>query len=227
MSVRTRMTEWYDLSRVSTLLEIMPQGHHDTKTLRHIITHADPGGFIDTIYQHGHGLNFGRVYAPSSFQKLTTDVRNFICNDQLIDIDMENCYPSLLMQIFQRNDIETPILKKYVDTREEIIMKIQDTHPHMDRDAIKLSFIVALHNGNYMKHACSVQIQLIDEFRIELKRAITQLAKKQEFVSTFNLARDNKKKKKKRAHSSHGYVKYKKRSLGHTHVIFSRADNLF
>ena len=158
-AVRKSLVEWYQLGKVAALIERLPESHHDKKTLRHIITHANPDGCIEAKYQHGHGIGFGRVYAPHSFQKLTTDVRNIVCNDVLIDIDMDNCYPTIALQIFQRNGIDTPILKRYVHQRGEIITNIIETHPPMDRDTIKLSFIVALHNGSYLKHACSSQQQ--------------------------------------------------------------------
>ena len=117
---RMMLTEWYDLDKVHILLEKLPSDHHDTATLRHIASRASKDGFLDVTYRHGCGFEFGRVYARQSFQTLTTDVRNIVSNDKLIAIDIDNCYPTLLLQIFQKNGIDTPKLNEYVTEREQI-----------------------------------------------------------------------------------------------------------
>ena len=67
--------------------------------------------------------NFGRVYSDFGLQGLSSEIRNFICHEKCSDIDIVNCHPVLLEQIFHKNGLICPNLTEYVNNRPSILKK--------------------------------------------------------------------------------------------------------
>jgi hypothetical protein len=64
----------------------------------------------------------GRLYpkrGASSVQGLKRDVRKALTHDNYTDIDIVNCHPVLLSQLFKKHNIECPYLDEYIENREE------------------------------------------------------------------------------------------------------------
>ena len=64
----------------------------------------------------------GRLYPKrgrSSVQGLKRDVRKALTHDNYTDIDIVNCHPVLLSQLFKKHSLECPYLDKYIENREE------------------------------------------------------------------------------------------------------------
>ena len=64
----------------------------------------------------------GRLYpkrGASSVQGLKRDVRKALTHDNYTDIDIVNCHPVLLSQLFKRHNLECPYLDEYIENREE------------------------------------------------------------------------------------------------------------
>jgi hypothetical protein len=102
---------------------------------------------------HGRGLAFGRLYSAHSAQSLSKPIRNICADGRLSDIDIDNCYPTVLLQVSNRNGIKTPVLRRYVEEREQIIGTLLTKYPRLNRERVKNAFIVSMHNGNYMTNA--------------------------------------------------------------------------
>jgi hypothetical protein len=112
----TEMEEWWPLPVVEELLKRMPEGHHDCWTLRDVVRNARADGYVTRKYKHGKQLPFGRLYSQHSTQTLTREIRNVCANGQLSDIDIGNCYPTVLLQVLNRSGItQTPGLRRYVE----------------------------------------------------------------------------------------------------------------
>jgi hypothetical protein len=176
----------WDMNEVTRLLQELPEGHHDIPTLRHVSAVADPQGCIEVKYRHGRGLTFGRVYAKHSFQNVTTNTRNRCGGKFYKDFDAVNCYPTLMNQIFQKAGIECKLLSAYVTDRERIIADILNRNPQLDRSTIKLAFIIALHCGNYTRHATDgLKIKELDEFMKGIRTAVTSLKTKSGYAELY------------------------------------------
>eukprot|EP00944_MAST-04C_sp_MAST-4C-sp1_P003596 g3596.t1 len=67
----------------------------------------------------GGGLSLGLVRC---------EPRHTVAKDLYVDIDMKNCFPSILHQLCIRHKIECPKLSKYVEQREEWLERLQNTH---------------------------------------------------------------------------------------------------
>ena len=178
---------------VATLLTILPDAHHDVPTLRRVLRKADPTtGKITAKYKYSRSRSSGRSYTPAGYQTTTSAVRNICADDNYLDVDIVNCFPSLLYQIIGREGIPAPLLREYVLHREEVIAKTLKAHPTLDRSQLKRAYIVCLHNGNYRKHATEgMQIPALEDFRDELKRVVVLLSKRPSYVSLYAEARDN------------------------------------
>jgi hypothetical protein len=166
------MKEFWPIDRIRELLSVYPEDHHDVPTLKYNLAKADKDGWVQKKYSHGAGLDFGRLFCKYSYQSISGQSRDYLLQGTtMYDLDADNCFPVVMLQEYQRNGILVPILTMYVNNREDIIKKIIEEHPHLDRKAVKIAFIVALHNGNYIKHATGIFVPLLNEFRTELEVA--------------------------------------------------------
>ena len=64
----------------------------------------------------GGGLSLGLVRC---------EPRHTVAKDLYVDIDMKNCFPSILHQLCIRHKIECSKLSKYVEQREEWLERLQ------------------------------------------------------------------------------------------------------
>ena len=122
------------------------------------------------------------------------------------DIDIVNCFPTVLFQIYERHGIAAPLLRAYVDQREQIIEQILADNPTFVRLDLKLAYIVALHNGDYAKHATGARITMLDQFREEQKTAALALACTPEHKPLYELAKNRKDKSNPSVPSLAGYA---------------------
>ena len=63
----------------------------------------------------------GRLFSGNSIQGISADIRGFLCNGYTTDIDMKNCHPKLLAYLCRKHSIDHPVLKDYINRRDEII----------------------------------------------------------------------------------------------------------
>jgi hypothetical protein len=181
--------EFWCLALVATLLEVLPEGQHDVPILRDVLSRADGQGRIKQNYVNSKARQastaFQRKYVERhvGFQSISSSARNFCAAGKYFDVDIVNCHPFLLRQIFNRNGIPIPLLEEYVVKREDIIAGLLKKHPQLDRDAIKKAFIVAINQGNYMANATEgVRIQFLDDFALEIKQAVLLLTARREYA---------------------------------------------
>lgn len=132
-------------------------------------------GFAEIKYSRVKGLNFGRVYPSKSIglfpmRKL---IRNTLANKFFVDIDIENCHPSILSQICHKNDIECYYLDKYIKNRDTILNDVMNEYS-IDRSKAKTLFIQLLYFGTFESWAKENNIKskpssFINKFKNELK----------------------------------------------------------
>ena len=86
-----------------------------------------PYGYIRTEYNKGGKCNNkGRAYVNKfiGVQQIITSIRGLICNDIYDDLDIINCHPSILNQLFEKYNIDSPNLKEYINNRNEVLNKV-------------------------------------------------------------------------------------------------------
>jgi hypothetical protein len=104
-------------------------------------------------YVKPKGMTFGRVNPSKSlglhcFRKL---VRHALCKEHYVDVDIVNCHPELLYQIFKiasLDSIKYETLEKYIRNREFYFNTIS-TNYKINKDIVKELFIRIIFGGSY------------------------------------------------------------------------------
>jgi hypothetical protein len=84
-------------------------------------------GIVEVRYKQNNGVGRFNAIRSMSLQNITRQIRQAICSDYYIDIDMENAHPTILKWICDQNGIACPILTKYVNNRPQFFedMKVK------------------------------------------------------------------------------------------------------
>ena len=104
---------------------------------------------LKVVYKKSKYL-YGRVFPFKglSLCSLRRQIRQTLCYNTYIDIDIENCHPQLLKQICEHNEIYINYLKQYTDNREQILNETINTYKCTREDA-KLLFIRLSYFGSF------------------------------------------------------------------------------
>ena len=98
-----------------------------------------------------HG--YGRVFPSKSLglTSLVKKTRNTLIKDNMIDIDMSNAQPSIILNLAQANNIPCPFNDQYINNREQILSEVVETYAVSRNDAkglfIRLAFSGHLEDG--------------------------------------------------------------------------------
>ena len=169
--------EKWNLTEAAAVMASLPPSHHDWPTLRRVMRDADEDGFVTVPYKYANGLDHGRVYASKSYQNVTVDTRRRCARDTYMDLDIVNCFPTLLSQVMERHGVDCVELRNYVENRAVIIESICSKNPSMTKDMVKHAFIVGLHCGDYKKYSAGgLVIAELESFSHGIKRSIVQLS---------------------------------------------------
>lgn len=104
---------------------------------------------VKVKYVRGDIIEYGRVNPEFSLglHCLKKQIRHTIVNG-LIDIDIVNCHPVILLNICKKNDYPCDKLTHYVRHRGDILQQIQDRHK-VSRDDAKTLVIILIYLGSY------------------------------------------------------------------------------
>lgn len=82
-------------------------------------------GTISVKYSYklkGRNDNYGRLYADGCcYQTMKNSLRGHFCNKDYVGIDISNCHPRLLKDLFSFYKIECPELANYVNNRQSVV----------------------------------------------------------------------------------------------------------
>ena len=97
--------------------------HYDAFMMASKFLKKSRNGHVKVLYNQKR--NIGRYYAVKSLslQCITRQIRQTICNDYYLDIDMKNCHPTILKFICDECGISCPILSRYVSDRKKFFKK--------------------------------------------------------------------------------------------------------
>jgi len=111
----------------------------------------------------------GRYYSSNSIQNLPREIKNFLTEDIMTDIDIKNCQPTILLNICKKYGISCINLEKYCNNRNEIL---EETKLH------KTIFTASI---NYNKRLTKIKNKIFNEYDKEIKNIQKELLKKEEF----------------------------------------------
>lgn len=96
-------------------------------------------------------MSFGRLWPKPYYYKSIGNfikiIRQTVCANRLVDVDMVNAHPNILLQICQEKDIECECLEEYVNNREKILKDIMKTY-NVSREDAKLLVIMIMYGGD-------------------------------------------------------------------------------
>jgi phage/plasmid-associated DNA primase len=119
--------ELLKLVQHSDNLPVNDNDNHDDllwlESLKQDLSNYD--GIVSYFQKIYNNIPFGRFYVkPFGFQKMPKDIRHFLARDFYIDIDIVNCHPVILSNLFTIHNLQIPsFLFEYVKNRKMIIEK--------------------------------------------------------------------------------------------------------
>jgi hypothetical protein len=93
----------------------------------------------------------------------------------------ENCYPSIMSQLFLSQGIRVPELEDYCRDRDAVLTDVASTLG-VSRDIAKKCFLTVCHIGNYTQHTAGVKLAFLDSFNTNYISAVKLLATRQPFA---------------------------------------------
>jgi hypothetical protein len=90
----------------------------------------DKEGHANVRYNKVNGMDYGRVNPIGALGlfPIRREIRQTLSKIKLIDIDIENAHPVMLLQICEQNNIEHTHLKKYVNSRSKYLEQLQKAY---------------------------------------------------------------------------------------------------
>lgn len=119
-------------------------------------------GYIKVKYQHSRKLrNCGRIYVQSfGIQNLKKNLRGYLIKDEVVDLDMINCGPSILLNILEKNfdgfGVSWKLLEKYVENRDYYLN---------EKNISKEDIIVSMNSNKIINHPNKKMKALDYEFK--------------------------------------------------------------
>ena len=92
--------------------------------------------------KHGYGRVF--PFKSLGLTSLVKKTRNTLIKDNMIDLDMSNAQPAIILNLAQANNIPCPFNEKYINNREPILAEVVEEYGVSRNDAkglfIRLAF---------------------------------------------------------------------------------------
>jgi hypothetical protein len=109
------------------------------------------------LYTKNKDMKYGRVYCNKglSLFMFRKEIRHTLCKDNYVDIDIENCHPTIISHICNKNNIKCDKLDKYIKDRNNIIndviktYEIKDNEEKTARAIIKNLFLSLMLGGKF------------------------------------------------------------------------------
>jgi len=109
-------------------------------------------------------IAFGRVNPNNALGlfNIRREIRQTLCKDYLIDIDIENAHPAILLQLCKMYNMDAEKLEDYVDNRQEKLNEVMNLY-NCSKDDAKTLYIILLYYGSFNKWVSSKNINKNDE----------------------------------------------------------------
>ncbi len=150
------------------------------KTIQHYIK---CNGNNKVQYVKKDEMNMLRDYGGICIQNMPTNIRGFLCEESMTDIDMVNCHPTIIWQLCKKYNIECSILQEYCLNRKQLIA---------EGKADKIKVIKSINDYKPLKD-CSYFMTKLD---VEIKHIQKELVKILDFKLQHDMAIKNAETKK-------------------------------
>ena len=122
-----------------------------------------------------------------SLQNLPNEIRGFLCDGIMTDIDIKNGQPTIIYWLCKRYDIDCPYLEKYVKERESILERTKMK---------KIDFIISMNTNKIIYGKKDEFYKMYDkEMKIIQKNLYNKLKEEEEYENIINIIENEKKDK--------------------------------
>ena len=140
------------IERVKSLINHPDVIEQDIKLLKSYLKNYNKGSKKFRVSYSKKGCGIGRRYAEKSLslQNFSRNIRQSLVYDTHLDIDIKNCGLTILSQYCEKNNIQSNILNKFNEKREENLNEIMNSC-NMSRDLaknliLKITFLGSIEN---------------------------------------------------------------------------------
>ena len=174
---KIKLKAYYSKEAALDIINSSAINKNDLQILKRILKEIDNDGFVESDYVYSKGLTFGRLISTrNSYQHLSRNTRARCSDGRYTYIDVVNCHPVILAQLFEKYSIPCDTLKEYVNNREIHIEIIMQKYSLSESEVKKLLLLI-LHGGDYKKHTNNHSDKFLDEFEKDNENGILELVK--------------------------------------------------
>lgn len=148
----------------------------------------DKNGVVKVKYSKS--MPYGRSNADHhlGLQMIRREIRQTICKDYYIDIDIDNCHPQILIQICKLNNIKLEYIEHYVNNRDIILEDICKEY-NIKRDDAKILVLRLMFSGSF-EYWKNDQLDILENKYKEDKKDIEDMIKLEELENIYNKNRE-------------------------------------
>jgi hypothetical protein len=152
----------------------------------------DKQGYANVRYHKVNGMDYGRVNPIGALGlfPIRREIRQTLSKLKLVDIDIENAHPIMLLQICEQNNIECKYLKKYVNFRSKYLELLQKAYlaniidKNQLKDMSKNLFIRLLYLGSSICWFEDNKIEYVDnKENYTINKFISEFEKEMEVIA--------------------------------------------
>ena len=164
--------------------------------IKHAKSNTEHG--VQFQYRFACGKDFGRM-TSNSMMGIPRDIRGFVCTSTdtgpiLTDLDMDNCHPTILLWLCQKNGVACPALSEYVANRDRHKEDLMES-TGKSKDDVKSMFLSAVNSQDEMvdwqRNLTPFYITLDKECK-DIQQFFLQLAEYRQMLPFAETAANNK-----------------------------------
>lgn len=202
-SIIETLNQFYDISIVDRMLVMLPIGHPDRPQLLYVKSHHKDGW----VKSHGHfakGATCGRLYYPHSMQNISNSTLRKLSNNRLLELDISNSFPSIMLWMMETMAIECPHLKRLVRDRsivmDEIMLDTKCSRTEAKCLLLKIIFLGGTKRSG--KDIITHTSSFIESLNAEMTIIVPMLCKTNPELLAWSTERIANKKKDKNPHAT-------------------------
>jgi hypothetical protein len=135
--------------------------NHIMRFLVNVSRRKTEDNVIERTYKFGKNTDRGRIYVDGQgLQQFQSNLKNYLCGEYYVDIDIVNCIPSIMLYVCETNNIPCMYLKQYCENRNEILANYNITKADINR---------AMNQDNPKKIRGDKENQFFNAFCAEMK----------------------------------------------------------
>jgi len=144
----------------------------------------DKKGIVKVKYSKSNPYGRSNVDHHLGLQMIRREIRQTICKDYYIDIDIDNCHPQILIQICKLNNIKLEYIEYYVNNRDKILEDICKEY-NINRDEAKILVLRLMFKGSF-EYWKKDQIDKLEELYKRIKQEIINKDELEHYIQKYN-----------------------------------------